>query len=154
MRKYFIFFIAAVLLVAACSKSRVPADILPPEKMEDVLWDLMQADEFVKGYRIPYDSSLNDTAESIKLYKKVFEFNKTNRAEFDKSFAYYKVHTSLMKEVLDSLNVRAQKAPSELYTPTALEDSLAKQKIINNPLPFTDSAKKPVRPFKKPKQEY
>lgn len=103
------FFIVLVALVVACgSKSDVPKSVLPKEKMEDVMWDMLRADEFVKEYMLARDSSLRDTAEYIKMYERIFRLNKTNREQYAESFTYYRTHPKLMKEILDSLNVRGQ----------------------------------------------
>lgn len=104
-----LFFIVLVSLVVACgSKSDVPKSVLPKEKMEDVMWDMLRADEFVKEYMLARDSSLRDTAEYIKMYERIFRLNKTNREQYAESFTYYRTHPKLMKEILDSLNVRGQ----------------------------------------------
>ena len=40
-----------LLLVIACGRGdRVPDNVLPREKMEAVLWDMIQADEFLKDF--------------------------------------------------------------------------------------------------------
>lgn len=147
MRKIIFFFIIVVAAVS-CNKNKVPTGILPPEKMEAVMWDMMQADEFVKGFIIPYDSLANDTTASIYIYKKVFQLNNISKEEYEKSFEYYKVHTLLMKEVLDSLNVKAQKAPTELYAPVLAEDTISSQHQ-DTVKPLTDTSKK-VKRFLKP----
>ena len=42
--------------------------------MEAVLWDMIQADEFLKDFVLNKDTTLNDTLESIRLYERVFRF--------------------------------------------------------------------------------
>lgn len=126
-------FITTVLpfLLLACNSNKLPKGVLPPDKMETVLWDMIQADEFLRNYMLNADTSLSDTTESIRMYEKVFGMHKTSRQEFKKSFDYYRTHTSLMKDVLDSLNVRSIQAPSEMNNPRPLEktDSAALRKI-------------------------
>lgn len=115
-----LFFIVLGSLVVACgSKSDVPKSVLPKEKMEDLMWDMLRADEFVKEYMLARDSSLGDTAEYIKMYERIFRLNKTNREQYAESFTYYRTHPKLMKEILDSLNVRGQQQslPSEANIP-------------------------------------
>jgi Domain of unknown function (DUF4296) len=103
------FFIVFVTHIVACgSKGDVPKAVLPKEKMEDVMWDMLRADEFVKEYMLARDSSLRDTAEYIKMYERIFRLNKTNLEQYAESFTYYRTHPKLMKEILDSLNVRGQ----------------------------------------------
>jgi hypothetical protein len=114
-----IFFILLVTLVACRPKGDVPKGILPKEKMEDVMWDMLRADEFVKEYMLARDTSLRDTAEYIKMYERIFRLNKTNREQYAESFTYYRTHPKLMREIMDSLNVRGQlqSLPAEANLP-------------------------------------
>ena len=100
-----------LLLVIACGRGdRVPDNVLPREKMEAVLWDMIQADEFLKDFVLNKDTTLNDTLESIRLYERVFRFHEVDRQTFDSSFNFYRIHPKLMKEILDSLQVHKQGA--------------------------------------------
>ena len=48
--------------------------------MEVVLWDMIQADEFLKDYVYKNDSTGLDTVESsIGVYERVLAINKTTR---------------------------------------------------------------------------
>ncbi|HEX7904058.1 MAG TPA: DUF4296 domain-containing protein [Chitinophagaceae bacterium] len=131
----FILLVSAVFLLA-CNSNRLPKGVLPPEKMETVLWDMIQADEFLRNYMLTIDTSLNDTTESIRMYEKVFRMHKTSRQEFKKSFDYYRTHTSLIKKVLDSLNVKSTQVPPEVNEskPSEKIDSAALRKKIRKPL--------------------
>jgi hypothetical protein len=119
----------AVLLMACGKRNEVPKDILPRDKMETLLWDMIRADEFVKDYIVNKDSTLNDTTESIMVYERVFQFNKTSREEFARSLKYYQTHSTLLKEVLDSLNVRGQKESDDASRPKVAIDSGAIRKV-------------------------
>jgi hypothetical protein len=130
-----------VIMVASCSKKdKVPKGILPPEKMEVVLWDILRADEFLRDYMLSKDSTLNDTLESERMYERVYKFNKISREDFVKSFDYYRTHPALMKEVMDSLNANEQKlvevpgqsptSPSEPAAPSR-EDFERRKKLID-----------------------
>lgn len=132
------FFIVFVTLIAACSsRGNVPKGILPKEKMEDVMWDMLRADEFVKEYMLARDSSLRDTAEYIRMYERVFRLNKTNREQYAGSFEYYRNHPTLMKEILDSLNIRGQ---SQGLTP----EVNIQEKLPFDVTPPEQKVKKPV----------
>jgi Domain of unknown function (DUF4296) len=120
----------ALLLLTACGgKNKVPRDILPHDKMEAVLWDMFQADEFLREYMLNKDSALNDTTESIRMYERIFRLNKTSREEFSRSFHFYTAHTSLLKEILDSLNVKGQKVSEEVARPKPVIDTSAIRKV-------------------------
>lgn len=104
--------IALVILIGAlffsCSKPKVPAGIIPPEKMQAVFWDYLRADIYANEF-IRKDSGRNVEMENAKLQQQVFMLHKTSREEFYKSYEYYLNHQGQMKLMLDTLLVRQQK---------------------------------------------
>ena len=95
--------------------------------MEVVLWDMIQADEFLKDYVFKNDSTRIDTVESsISIYERVLALNKTTRKAFDSSFNYYRRHPQLMKTILDSINAKHQSElpPQTTYPLPKVADSL------------------------------
>ena len=115
----------ALLLCMSCgNNSKVPKGVLPKEKMQAVLWDMIQADEFLKDYVYNKDSTLNDTLLGRQVYEKVFALNKTSRQEFDSSYNYYRRHPLTMKTILDSLASKKQAAlPPPSYLNEIKKDS-------------------------------
>jgi len=82
----------------------MPKDILPKEKMQAVLWSLINAGEFLNGYVLK--DPVDTIAASSKVYGQVFQIHHITKEEFDKSFSYYRQHYELMKAILDSLSKR------------------------------------------------
>ncbi len=117
-----IFLLSAGLM--SCSKSKVPNGILEPEKMQAVYWDYMRADIYANEL-IRNDSNRNANKENIQLQKEVFELHKVTKEEFYKSYDYYLNHSSLMKQMLDTMTVRQQKKIDMLKEKKAREDSIA-----------------------------
>jgi hypothetical protein len=110
-------FLLLVVLTGCSKKESRPKDVLQPEKMEDVLWDMSLADEFVINY-IMKDSALNKKNESTKRYQQIFTIHKTNLTDFKKSLRFYEDHPLLFKPILDSLGARQQKIDiAEQYRP-------------------------------------
>jgi hypothetical protein len=106
-----------VLLLAGCSQANnIPGDIIPRDRMETILWQLMQTDEFTT-YVIVKDSIKNLDKERIKLYNQVFELNKTNKDAFKKSYQYYMNHPEMGKVMFDSIAARANRLREEAYKP-------------------------------------
>lgn len=105
------------LLVAVCilsCKSSVPKNILPPKKMQAVLWDVMLADEMAEYYSSK-DSTLRGLQKHVDYYQKVFAVHKINKQDFTRSLNYYENHPAVLKTILDSLqkfSERLQKADS------------------------------------------
>ena len=100
-----------LLVAVACNRGpKLPKDILPQEKMEAVLWDMMRADEMV-NLQYTKDTSINRLDSSTRLYQQVFALHATDAATFKKSFKYYQRNPDLLKPVFDSLQKRG-------YAPT------------------------------------
>ena len=101
--------LAGMVLINSCSsKNKVPADILNPDKMQAVLWDVIKADVFTAEF-IKKDSSKNAGAENLKLQQQIFSIHKISKADFYRSYDYYKANTEIFKKVMDSMVVRAEK---------------------------------------------
>lgn len=115
MKKIFLCLI--VWQALSCSNNnRVPRGILPKEKMQQVLWDMLSAGEFLNSYVLNKDS-VNKLVQATKVYGQVLQVNHITREQFDKSYAYYRAHPVLMKSILDSLGRR--QAPVVLPPPSA-----------------------------------
>ena len=79
----------AVIFTAGCkNKNVIPNNVLPEKKMQEILWDMMRADQFLADYVLNKDSSLNKTTESLKYYQQIFAIHKTSKDEFQHSFSF------------------------------------------------------------------
>jgi hypothetical protein len=96
------------LLLISCSGSKVPKDVLPPQKMQAVLWDAMLADEMADYYGLK-DSSLNILSRHAELYQKIFAIHKISKDDFKKSLRFYESHPDLLKPIFDSLQKKSEK---------------------------------------------
>ena len=76
--------------------------------MQAVLWDVIKADVFTAEF-LKKDSSKNAAAENLKLQQQIFAIHKVSKADFYRSYDYYKAHTEIFKQVMDSMVVRAEK---------------------------------------------
>jgi len=103
MMRSFLFVTFFLLLQSCANKEKVPGGILPKQQMREVMWDMIRASEFLQAYVFTKDSTIDKIAESQKWYNKVFQIHKTDKATFEKSFAYYKANPLLMKDMLDTL---------------------------------------------------
>jgi hypothetical protein len=100
--------IAACLLIAAClagcsAKDRVPSDIIPPDQMSSVLWDMMLADQYSDAYLVKDSAHLNVKTETLKLYQQVFQLHKISLDEFRKSFHFYLDHPDMSRGLFDTV---------------------------------------------------
>jgi hypothetical protein len=94
-----------ILIFTVCffsCTSSVPKDVLPPKKMQTVLWDVMQADEMAEYYSVK-DSTFHGLAKHADYYQKVFSIHKVSKEDFTRSLRYYENHPAALKTILDSL---------------------------------------------------
>jgi hypothetical protein len=127
MKNFLLAVFAILLLLNACSKSKVPRGILEPEKMQSVYWDVIRADVFANEIIIK-DSGKNIQLENAKLQKQLFKNHQVTKETFYRSYDYYLNHPVLMKEMIDTMIVRQEKLAERLKQPVvpAKTDSLPK----------------------------
>jgi hypothetical protein len=97
-----VFFMLMIIFLQACSKNASREDVMPSEKMQLVMWDMIRADVLATELSRK-DSSLDREKENIKLQKKVFFDHKISREIFRESFDYYTKNPAVMKIMMDSM---------------------------------------------------
>lgn len=130
MRKLFLIFLIPLFLFSCSDKSEMPKGVLPKKKMQAVMWDMARAGEFMNGYVLHRDSSMDKAAESQKWHSKIYQIHKITEADFDRSYAWYEDHPVLMKELLDSLSSKPPPPPRYGQSAKALKDSLRKKDSV------------------------
>ncbi|MET0245078.1 MAG: DUF4296 domain-containing protein, partial [Flavitalea sp.] len=109
--------IAIVCLFACVDRKKVPSDILPTDKMEAVIWDMVLADRFASQFVIRDTPRVNLKDETFKLYSEVFAIHKVSREEFTKSYKFYMTRPDLSRVMFDSIYARANRKKEEAYRP-------------------------------------
>jgi hypothetical protein len=104
--------------VGCTNQYKVPSNILPREKMEAVLWDMIVADRYSSAILIK-DTTKNTREETFKMYEQVFSIHKVTRQQFVKSFKWYLERPDIAQVMLDSLAAGANRRREEMYKPTA-----------------------------------
>ena len=102
--KCFVFVIA--VLIVSCSGPSVPKDVLPPDKMEAVLYDIIHADEFFDFYSLQ-DTAFQKKAKRISLYDSISHIHSISKETFQKSWRYYQDRPDMLKEIFESLYEKA-----------------------------------------------
>jgi len=105
MKKLIICFF--VFIIVSCQSS-VPKNVLPPAKMQSVMWDMMQADAMAEYYS-SRDSALTDLAKHVNNYQNVLAIHKISKEDFKRSLTYYQSHPSKLKPIFDSLQTFTEK---------------------------------------------
>src|SRR5689334_7652746 len=106
MRKIYLLFFISITAIACSNDNKVPKNILPKQKMQDVLWDMISAGEYLNGYVITLTDSVDRSVESAKKYGQVLQFHHITAEQFETSYRYYRDHPVLLKVILDSLSKR------------------------------------------------
>ncbi|MBC7904315.1 MAG: DUF4296 domain-containing protein [Gemmatimonadaceae bacterium] len=115
MIKYFLS--ALIIFAVSCTNDKkVPDDVIPPAKMEKIMWQLLQSDDFV-GIYVGRDSSLDLTKERLIRYRQIFDLNKTTREAFQRSYKFYTAHPDISKVMFDSIGARATRERTEEFKP-------------------------------------
>jgi hypothetical protein len=112
------FVLLMLYIFIGCGKSGRD-EILPQAKMEKVLWDVVQADEFIQAFVLKDSSKVNVNAERYKLYEQVFRLHKTSKDQFRKSYQYYVSHPDKNRVLFDSLSAKANRRMQDAYKNTS-----------------------------------
>ena len=96
------------MLVSCLGKNKVPAEIIKPQKMQNILWDVIRA-QALSMEIASKDSTVNEVAETKALTQKVFEIHHITSADFEKSYAWYTNHPDNLRNIFDSLNIQTQR---------------------------------------------
>ena len=108
MRKALIYSFISVFLFSCYSADKIPKDIIKPEKMKSILWDVMRAQTLAQETALK-DSTLDVAIETKILSQKVFEIHKTDSLHFVQSYNWYVMHPETLKLIFDSLYVQKQR---------------------------------------------
>lgn len=127
MRKFFLIFLILTFSFSCSDKSKMPQSVLPKQKMQEVMWDMTRAGEFLNGFVLYKDTAMDKAAESQKWYDKIYQLHKITKSDFEKSYAYYQDHPVLMKELLDSLSKKQVPPPQYGQSSSVSKDSLNKK---------------------------
>ena len=127
MRKGLIIIFYLFLIIGCKSRNSTPHGIVPNDKMQKLIWDMVRADEYFSTFGF-----LNDTLKTqrLKMYGQIFEIHKTTKEEFKKSLAFYQAHPALLKTMMDSLSARQKRILSEPKIPKSITDTFTFRKKL------------------------
>ena len=108
--------ILTVLFTSCIDKTKVPSGVLPHEKMEAVMWDVIQSEQYSNSYLTKDSAKLDLKLENLKLYDAVFRLHHVSREEFTKSYQYYMSRADLSETLFDSLLQKGNRLRTESYS--------------------------------------
>ncbi len=121
--------IAALLTVFSlafigCSdKNSIPSGILPRDKMEGVLWDMILADQYA-AYLAKDSARLDLKEEHLRLYEQVFRLHDITREKFRRSYQFYVSHPDIAQNLFDSVVNRGNRLRLESYSHPPLKPAV------------------------------
>ena len=101
----------------SCSGSSVPKGVLPPDKMEAVLYDVIRVDELVDFRKMTGDSTYRLFENRTALYDTVFQLHTVKKDEFQKSLRFYQSRPDLVKEILEDLQKKVTDTAQQVKEP-------------------------------------
>jgi Domain of unknown function (DUF4296) len=101
--------------MGCAGKDGVPRGIIPRDRMEQVMWDMAQADQYVALYLAKDSAHIDRKKETLKLYETVFRLYDVSLEQFRKSYRYYLDHPELGQLLFDSVIARGVRARTEMY---------------------------------------
>lgn len=106
-----------VMFLFSCSdKEEISSTVIGMKPMQQIVWDMAQADEVAFQRKIS-DSTIDLKTASFRLYDTVFAIHKISREDFYKSYEYYQRRPHLYKELMAGVRSigdttrKAQQAP-------------------------------------------
>ncbi|WP_131536681.1 DUF4296 domain-containing protein [Pedobacter nototheniae] len=139
-------------------KPGMPNDVIKPDKMEEILYDIHVADGYVSTIYV------TDSAKKVaaSFYNGIYKKFNTDSAQYSKSMAYYNAHTDELGKIyaniskkLELQKSKMQKIESEKISklseavPTlATDKALKKLKAASKKLKKADTSKIKPEPVK------
>lgn len=118
MRQFVLIGWMLILLTACSDNRRIPSAILPPEKFQAILTDVLLADALTLE-RSFKDSSVKISDENAAYFLKVFQLHGVSKNEFMKSYNFYLQRPDLLKIITDSVSSALDKRNLQLSIDTA-----------------------------------
>lgn len=98
--RFLLFF--TVVLMACSGTASLPKDVLPPDQMSNVLYDVIKADEMVDFLQIA-DSTYRPFSRRASIYDTIFHFHAVKKEVFQKSLKFYQARPDLLKTVIEKM---------------------------------------------------
>ena len=97
-----------IVLLFSCGNKQPEGRVLSSDKMQAVMWDIMQAEAYTDFY-LKKDSTKNIFLQNAALQKKVFSIHQISKEDFYKTYDFYSSHSNDMRILLDSISAKAER---------------------------------------------
>ena len=124
-----------IFFLCSCNPNSIPQEVIKPEKMKHLLFEKIMLDEYASSF-LPNDSNRNPF-NNDSMMSLICAHYQVTLIDFKKSYNYYKTHSSLMQQLVDSMLAIQEKpklSTSKKNTPKkeVFIDSLSEKPLIIN----------------------
>jgi hypothetical protein len=110
-------FLFLLFLTACTNRSSIPQNIIPPDSMQMIMMDVIEANDYASLY-INKDSLKRDKVlANQNLLEAIFKIHHTTKKDFQESLRFYESRPDLNKKIFDSLAAYANRHRPDLYRP-------------------------------------
>ncbi|RFM26050.1 DUF4296 domain-containing protein [Deminuibacter soli] len=112
---------AGMCCLLACKSNNKPGkDIITPDSMKVIVWDLLRAEQLA-SLRMQKDTNKIKKDTHLELYQDVFTIHHTTKEAFYKSYNFYLMHPNINKVLNDSLSNMAERTRMQQFQPKKLD---------------------------------
>jgi hypothetical protein len=104
-------------LTACTNRTNIPENIIPPDSMQMIMLDVIEANDYSNLYIIKDTLKKDKVLENQNLLEAIFKIHHTNRKDFQESLKFYESRPDLNKKIFDSLAAYANRHRPDLYKP-------------------------------------
>ncbi|MEP7256872.1 MAG: DUF4296 domain-containing protein [Flavitalea sp.] len=119
-----LFVCAFAALVACTDHMKTPSGIIPRDKMELVLWDMIQADRYANNHLHKTEDSAALKKAGFELYNQVFQIHGITEKDFKKSYLFYMSHPDIAYRLFDSVVAHTDNRRKIINSAITKRDSL------------------------------
>lgn len=116
MRCLFCTLIASFFFLA-CGRN-TPYGVLPEKKMQKVLWEMAQANEFLSSYVYSRNPEINKVSINDAMIDRVCKVNKINKETLNKSLDYYHNNPEKLIVIFDSIIIQQKRENGDTISGT------------------------------------
>ena len=125
MKQRLTLLISISLLFFSCSSGEIPENVIHPEEMKMILYDMFRSEEAADKLKL--DSAINTFVNrELVMYNNVFAIHHITRQQFYDSYKFYEERPDLHKALMDSLSAFAGREKVRSYQRNAPVNQPAK----------------------------
>jgi len=118
MNRLILMLMILLLLMQSCTgRKNIPSEVLKPDKMSKVMYDVLVAEGYSESY-LYKDSSRTKEDWMNEELDKVLAIHKVSQETFMKSYDFYKNRPDLFKVIADSMNEKSQRNRERVFDKT------------------------------------